>query len=201
MKHDGKVSGEVMERLNKQRRQISSKVGHKKIKYISTKDCLSEPELIKAYCALHSQAACIGGYAHMGCRPEKSRLEQFIKYDCTKGCYVKADGTTVPSDETYCGRKIPSRTWNGKMYKENQIWNLARLGMPDLKDHDMIIEAKGGLPTLSKVHTALGQLLMYRAHDPNLKLGFLFPKIWLQAECIQIALSVVQGNGITLIPL
>jgi hypothetical protein len=201
MKHDGKVSGEVMERLDKQRRQISSKVGHEKIKYISREDCPSEPELIKVYCETHPKAVCIGGYAHMGCRPEKSRLEQFIKYDLSGGCYVRSDGITVPSDETYCRRKVPSRIWNGKMHHENQIWNRARLGMPDLRDEDIIIEAKGGLPTLSKVHTALGQLLLYHAHDPNLKLGFLFPEIWLRAESIEKALSVVQGNGITLIPL
>jgi hypothetical protein len=190
-----------MENPTKTRRQIQSKDREEKIKYVIADDCPSESEIIKAYCELHPTAVCIGGYAHMGCRREKSRLDQFIKYDLAGGCYVRSDGITVSSDETYCKRKVPSRIWNGKMHHENQIWNRARLGMPDLMNEDLIIEAKGGLPTLSKVHTALGQLLLYHANDPNLKLGFLFPEIWLQAESIQKALAVVRGNGIILIPL
>jgi hypothetical protein len=171
----------------------------KHIGYLSSKDCLTEPEIIKKYCETHPQAICIGGYAHMGCRPEKSKREEFITYDLTKGCYLKSDGTVILTHQTYCGRKIPSRIWQGKEYQENQIWNQAGLGMPDLRDGDIIIEAKGGISTLSKVHTALGQLLLYKAHDPHLKLGF--PEIWLQAQSIQRALNVLTENGVTLIPI
>jgi hypothetical protein len=181
------------------RRKTSSRRG--KNEYITLEDCPSEPDIIKAYCDSHSQAFCIGGYTHMGCRPEKSKREQFIKYDLESGQYKRSDGTVIPTTGTYCGRPLLTRIINGRSFSENQIWNRAGLGMPDLRDGNTLIEAKGGLPTISKVHTALGQLLMYRAHDPDLKMGFLFPKIWMEAESIQRALQVVTEHGIILIPI
>jgi hypothetical protein len=137
----------------------------------------------------------------MGCRPEGRKKEDFLKYDPGRECYVRSDGSTVQSDETYCGRKIPRRTWNGKEYLENQIWSLARLGHPDMIDGDLILEAKGGLPSLAKAHTALGQLMMYREHEPGLRYGFLFPAIWLQAENVQLAFPLFKKQGFEQIPL
>lgn len=137
----------------------------------------------------------------MGCRPEGRKREEFIKYDYERKCYVRQDGTLVPPDETYCGRKIPSRTWKGKEYLESRIWAIARLGQPDMIDGDLVIEAKGGLPSLSKAHTALGQLMMYREHDPSFRYGFLFPSVWLQAENIQHAFPLFKKQEFELIPL
>lgn len=188
-----------MENPNNHRRQILTT--GEKVKYISASDCPSEAELIKTYCEDHPRAFCVGGYGHMGCRPDKSKLDQYIRYDLEKHCYVRTDGKIVSTEETYCGRVVPDRMWNGKLYHENQIWNRSRLGMPDLKDGDLIIEAKGGLPSIGKVHTALGQLILYQAQDPSLKPGFLFPEIWLMADSVQRALTVMQEKGIVLIPI
>ncbi len=102
-------------------------------------------------------------------------------------------------DETYCGRKIPSRTWKGRQYVESRIWSMARLGQPDMIDGDLIVEAKGGLPSLSKAHTALGQLMMYREHEPHFRYGFLFPVIWLQAANIQQAFQLFTKQAFELI--
>jgi hypothetical protein len=137
----------------------------------------------------------------MGCRPEGRKKEEFIKYDFEKKCYVRQDGTLVAEDETYCGRKIPRRTWNGRELTENRIWTLAHLGQPDLIDGDLVIEAKGGLPSLSKLHTALGQLMMYQQHEPTFRYGLLFPAIWQQAENLQTALGVFTKQGFVLVPL
>jgi hypothetical protein len=89
----------------------------------------------------------------------------------------------------------------GKAYLENQIWNKAGLGHPDMIDGDLVIEAKGGLPSLSKAHTALGQLMMYREHEPTFRYGFLFPAIWLRAENVQHAFPLFTKQGFELIPL
>lgn len=114
---------------------------------------------------------------YFGCRPEAKKKEEFIKYDPKKGIHVrKADEKILKPDETYCRRKIPKRVWKGKERLENRIWAVAGLGIPDLIDGDIVVEAKGGLPSSQKVRTALGQLLFYREHNPSFKLGFLFPK-------------------------
>ncbi len=170
-------------------------------RYISATDCLSEPELLKAYCTSHRDAVCLGGYGYMGCRPEGRKKEEFIKYDFERGCYLRSDGTAVPTDDTYCGRKIPRRRWNGREITENRIWTLAHLGQPDLIDGDLVIEAKGGLPALSKLHTALGQLMMYREHEPNFRYGFLFPAVWKDAVNLEESLGVFTKHGFLLIPL
>ena len=170
-------------------------------RYIDLKDCPSEPELIKAYCDSHPRSACLGGYGYMGCRPLGRKREEFVKYDFERKCFVRADGTMMAVDETYCGRKIPSRVWKGKEYSESRIWAMAGLGQPDMIDGDLIIEAKGGLPSLSKAHTALGQLMMYREHEPSFRYGFLFPAIWLQAENVQRAFSLFSEERFEMIPL
>ena len=107
----------------------------------------------------------------------------------------------IAVDETYCGRKIPSRVWKGKEYLESRIWAMAGLGQPDMIDGDLILEAKGGLPSLSKAHTALGQLMMYREHEPSFRYGFLFPAIWLQAGNVQRAFSLFRQERFEMIPL
>jgi len=66
---------------------------------------------------------------------------------------------------------------------------------------DMVIEAKGGLPSSQKVRTALGQLLFYKEHEPSLKLGFLFPKVWLEAENIHNDCDVLKKYGIIFLPI
>jgi hypothetical protein len=168
-------------------------------RYITAKDCLSEPEVLKAYCDKNSNAVCLGGYAFLGCRPEGKKRGDFIKNDLEKGHFVRSDGRIVNSDETYCGRKIPHRLWKGREYSENQIWNRAGLGHPDLVDEDMIIEAKGGLPSIQKIHTALGQLLFYKELGRTIRLGFLFPKVWLEAENLQHAFRILEKHGINLL--
>jgi hypothetical protein len=103
-------------------------------------------------------------------------------------------------NETYCGRAIPTRLWRGKEYVESRIWSMAGLGQPDMIEGDLIIEAKGGLPSLSKAHTALGQLMMYREHQPSFRYGFLFPEIWLQAANVQHAFPLFTKQSFELIP-
>jgi len=169
-------------------------------RYIAAKACPSEPEIVKAYCDSHPRSACLGGYGYMGCRPEGRKRDEFITYDFERKCYVRSDGSLVAPDETYCGRKIPSRLWRGREYLESRIWAMARLGQPDMIDGDLILEAKGGLPSLSKVHTALGQLMMYREHEPGFRYGFLFPAIWQEAENIRHAFRLFTKNGLELIP-
>jgi hypothetical protein len=168
-------------------------------RYIIAKDCLSEPEVIKSYCETHPTAICVGGYGYFGCKPVGRKREDFIKYDLQRGRYVRSDGKTVKPDETYCGRKIGLRLWKDKEYYENQIWNQSGLGHPDLVDGNIIIEAKGGLPSANKVRTALGQLLSYREHEPHFKVAFLFPKIWLEAENLQKEFEVLKKHDITLL--
>ena len=170
-------------------------------RYITLKDCLSEPEVLKAYCETHPNAVCLGGYGYLGCCPEGKKREDFLKYDLDKKQYIRADGRIVSTDETYCGRKIPYRVWKGKKYLENRIWAIARLGIPDLIDGNMVIEAKGGLPSSQKIRTALGQLLFYREHEPSFNFGFLFPKIWLEAENLQNDFNVFSKYGIYLLPI
>jgi hypothetical protein len=170
-------------------------------RYITKKDCLSEPDVIKSYCNNHPKAVCLGGYGYFGCCPKGKKREEFIRYDFGKKCYVRADGKIIKSDETYCGRKIPSRIWKGKKYLENRIWAIAGLGIPDLLDVDIVIEAKGGLPSSQKVRTVLGQLLFYKEHEPSLKLGFLFPKVWLEAENIHNDYDVLKKYGIIFLPI
>jgi hypothetical protein len=63
----------------------------------------------------------------------------------------------------------------------------------------MIIEARGGLPSITKIHTALGQLLFYRQLGRRMRLGFLFPKVWLEAENLQHAFHVFEKYGINLL--
>jgi hypothetical protein len=168
-------------------------------RYISSKDCLQEPQVIKLYCESHRNAVCVGGYGYFGCRLADQKREDYIKYDLQTKQYVRTDGKIVKVDETYCGRKIPSRSWKGKQYYENQIWNRCGLGHPDLVDGNMIIEAKGGLPSANKVRTALGQLLSYRELEPSFKAGFLFPKMWLEAESLQSEFKVFEKHGILLL--
>jgi hypothetical protein len=170
-------------------------------RYITLKECKSEPEVLKAYCDKHVNAVCLGGYGFFGCCPEGKRREDFIKYDLEKKCYLRADGKIVQSGETYCGRKIPHRIWKGKNYIENRIWAIAGLGIPDLKDRELIIEAKGGLPSSQKVRTALGQLLFYGEHEPRFDLGFLFPRIWLEAENLQNDFKIFRKYKIQLLPI
>jgi len=168
-------------------------------RYITARDCLSEPEVLKSYCENHPKAVCLGGYGYFGCCPEGKKREDFIKYNFEKKCYVRADGITVGLNETYCGRKIPSRIWKGKSYLETRIWAINKTGIPDLIDDNIVIEAKGGLPSIQKIHTALGQLLFYKEHESSFKLGFLFPKIWLEAENLRDNLDVFKKYGILLL--
>jgi hypothetical protein len=173
-------------------------------RYITAKDCFSESEVLKAYCEKNAKAVCLGGYGFLGCCPEDKKREDFIKYDSELKRHVRADGKIVDNEtycsETYCGRKIPNRLWKGREYSENQVWNRAGLGHPDLVDGDMIIEAKGGLPSVQKIHTALGQLLFYKELERTLRLGFLFPRIWLEAENLQNAFHVLEKYNINLLP-
>jgi hypothetical protein len=169
-------------------------------RYITLKDCLLEPEVLKAYCEDHPTAVCLGGYGYFGCCPKGKKREDFITYDLEKKQYVRADRRIIATDETYCGRKIPYRVWKGKQHLENQIWNRSGLGHPDLIDGTMVIEAKGGLPSSQKAHTALGQLLFYREHEPDLQFGFLFPRIWLEAENLQKHWNVFRRHGIVILP-
>jgi len=168
-------------------------------RYVTVKDCLSEPEVLKAYCETHPKAVCLGGYGYFGCCPEGNQREDFIRYDFEKKKYIRADGRVVSTDETYCGRKIPSRIWKGKRLLENQIWNRSGLGHPDLIDGNMVIEAKGGLPSLQKIKTAFGQLVFYKEHEPNISVAFLFPKVWLEAENLQTAFNILRKYGIILL--
>jgi hypothetical protein len=168
-------------------------------RYVTSKDCLSEPEVLKVYCQTHPTAVCVGGYGYFGCRPAGKKREDFIKYDSQQRAYVRSDGKTVKIGETYCGRKLPRRIWNSKEYYENQIWNRNGLGHPDIVDAGMIIEAKGGLPSANKVRTALGQLMSYREHEPSFKVGFLFPKVWLEAENLQEEFEVLKKHTIVLL--
>jgi hypothetical protein len=169
-------------------------------RYITAKDCLTEPEVLKAYCKTHPEAVCVGGYGYFGCLPEGKHREELIKYDFEKKRYVRADGKIVETDETYCGRKIPNRVWKGKRYLENRVWAISRLGIPDLIDGNTIIEAKGGIPSLQKVKTAFGQLVFYKEHEPNFNIAFLFPKIWLEAENLQNAFGILKKYQIALVP-
>jgi hypothetical protein len=168
-------------------------------RYITLKDCLSEPEVLKAYCENHPNAVCLGGYGYFGCLPEGKKREEFIKYDLGKKQYIRVDGKVIESDQTYCGRKIPSRVWKDKCLLENQIWNRSGLGHPDLIDGNLIIEAKGGLPSLQKIKTAFGQLVFYKEHEPSFEVAFLFPKVWLQAENLQNAFNILKKYEIALI--
>jgi len=90
-------------------------------RYITVKDCLTEPEVLKSYCEIHPNAVCLGGYGYFGCCPEGKKREDFIKYDLEKKHYIRADGKIIKVDETYCGRSIPHRVWRGKKYVENRI--------------------------------------------------------------------------------
>jgi hypothetical protein len=161
---------------------------------------LTEPEVLKAYCEKHPEAVCVGGYGYFGCLPEGKHREELINYDFEKKRYVRADGKTVETDETYCGRRIPSRVWKGKCLLENQIWNRSGFGHPDLVDGNIIIEAKGGLPSLQKIKTAFGQLIFYREHEPDSGIAFLFPRIWLEAENLQNAFEILKKYQIALVP-
>jgi hypothetical protein len=169
-------------------------------RYISAKDCLTEPEVLKAYCESHLEAVCLGGYGYFGCLPEGKNRKEFIKYDFETKTFRRADGKTVKTDETYCGRKIPNRIWKGRKYSENRIWAISGLGIPDLIDGRMIIEAKGGVPSLQKVKTAFGQLVFYREHEPSFNVAFLFPKVWLEAENLQTAFEILRKYKIALLP-
>lgn len=48
-------------------------------RYITAKDCFSEPEVSKAYCEKNVKAVCPGGYRFLGCCPEGKKREDFIK--------------------------------------------------------------------------------------------------------------------------
>jgi hypothetical protein len=120
-------------------------------RYITPKDCPNETEVIRLYCVSHPDAVCVGGYAYFGCRPKGMKRENFVKSDLENRQYVRADQKIVHVNETYCGRKLPIRLWRGKQYYENQIWNRSDLGHPDLVDCEVIIEAKGGMPSATKV--------------------------------------------------
>lgn len=169
-------------------------------RYITAKDCLTEPEVLKAYCESHPKAVCVGGYGFFGCLLEGKNREDFIKYDIERKRYVRSDGKPVETNETYCGRKIPHRVWKGKYLLENQFWNRSGLGHPDLVDGNIIIEAKGGLPSLQKIKTAFGQLIFYKEHEPNFNVAFLFPRVWLEAENLQTAFEILRKYQIALLP-
>jgi hypothetical protein len=169
-------------------------------RYVTAKDCLTEPEVLKVYCESHPNAVCLGGYGYFGCLPEGKNRKEFIKYDFETKTFIRADGRTVKTNETYCGRKIPTRIWRGKNYVENRIWAISRLGVPDLIDGKIILEAKGGVPSLQKVKTAFGQLVFYKEHEPSFDVAFLFPKVWLEAENLQTAFVVLKKYRIALIP-
>jgi hypothetical protein len=172
-------------------------------RYITAKDCPSEPEVVKAYCDGNPNAVCVGGYGFLGCCPEGKKRENFVKYNRRLKRHVRSDGKVVDnttySSETYCGRKIPHRFWKGREYSENQVWNRGGLGHPNLIDGDMIIEAKGGLPSVQKMHTALGQLLFYKELEQSVRLGFLFPKVWLEAENVEHAFPILEKYAINLL--
>jgi hypothetical protein len=190
----------VVRAMSTIRRLHASKYGHDDPRrYITGKDCLSEPEVLKTYCDKNPNAVCLGGYAFLGCCPEGKKREDFVKYDLELRRYIRSDGTAVNPNETYCGRKIPHHPWKKREYSENRIWAMARLGIPDLIDGDMIIEAKGGLPSSQKIHTALGQLLFYKEVGRTLRLGFLFPRVWSEAENLQHLFPVLQKYGINLL--
>lgn len=63
----------------------------------------------------------------------------------------------------------------------------------------MIIEAKGGLPSVQKMHTALGQLLFHRELERTLKLGFLFPRVCLEPENLQNGFHILEKYSIKLL--
>ena len=170
--------------------------------YLHKNKIPQEWEIIKRYCDLHPKAVCIGGYGFMGCLPKSSKREDFIDYDFEKGKYIRSDGIEVETDETYCKRKIPKRVsrWGKKLY-ENQIWNRDRLGRPDLIDGKLIIEAKGGLPTISKLHSVLGQLLFYKETGGGFELGFIYPKAWHDREDVERCFDILKKYGIKLIPI
>jgi hypothetical protein len=155
---------------------------------------------LKAYCDRNPNAVCLGGYAYLGCRPKGKKTEDFVKYNLAQKNWVRSDGKVVHHNQTYCGRKIPRHHWRGKDVLENRIWSTAGLGIPDLIDGDMIIEAKGGLPSSQKIHTALGQLLFYKELGRTLRLGFVFPKVWLEAENLRRAFAILEKHGINLLP-
>jgi hypothetical protein len=169
-------------------------------RYITAKDCLSEPEVVKAYCDRNPNAVCLGGYAFLGCGPKGEKTGNFVKYDLEQKNWVRSDGKVVHHDQTYCGRRIPRHHWRGKDVLENRIWSTAGLGIPDLIDGDMIIEAKGGLPSSQKIHTALGQLLFYKELRRTLRLGFVFPKVWLEAENLRHVFLILEKHRINLVP-
>jgi hypothetical protein len=170
-------------------------------RYITKKDCLSEHELLKSYCESHPRAVCLGGYFYFGCRPEGKKREDFVKYNSNTGIHARTNGTTLKHDEAYCGRKIPKRPWKGKERLENRIWAVSGLGIPDLIDGNMIIEAKGGIPSLQKIKTAFGQLIFYKEYEPNYEVGFLFPKIWLEAENLRNSFDIFRKYNIKLLPI
>jgi hypothetical protein len=91
-------------------------------------------------------------------------------------------------------------SWKGRNIMRTKSGIKADLH-PDLVGGNVIIEAKGGLPSANKVRTALGQLLSYREHEPYFKVGFLFPKIWLEAEDLQKEFEVLRKHDIILLPL
>jgi hypothetical protein len=169
-------------------------------RYVTAKDCLTEPEVLRVYCENHPEAVCLGGYFYFGCRPEEKKREDFVRYDKRTGITARVNGKILKHDETYCGRKIPRRVCKGKTYLENQIWNRSGLGHPDLIDGNIIIEAKGGIPSLQKVKTAFGQLVFYKEHESSFDVAFLFPKVWLEAENLQTAFSILKTHQIALIP-
>lgn len=63
----------------------------------------------------------------------------------------------------------------------------------------MPIEAKGGVPSVSKIHGALGQLLLSKENEPRRKLRFLFPLIWREAESVRCATNIFKKYGIKLL--
>ena len=138
----------------------------------------------------------------MGCKPAGSKTEDFIHYNLGTGTYTRVDRIVVNTNETYCKRKIPTRVsrW-GKASLENQIWNQDKLGRPDLIDGKLIIEAKGGSPTISKFHSVLGQLLFYKETGSNFELGFIYPKAWHDRKSIDACFDVLRKYGIQLIPI
>jgi hypothetical protein len=138
----------------------------------------------------------------MGCRPKDSKREDFIHYDLDRKTYIRSDGIEVKPDETYCKRKIPSRVsrW-GKTLLENQIWNIDKIGRPDLIDRKLILEAKGGLPTIDKFHSVLGQLLFYKETSNDFEPGFIYPKAWYNRHHVDLCFEVLKKYHIQLIPL
>ena len=78
-------------------------------RYMASKDCMTEPEVLKSYYDGNPNAICLGGYGYFGCCPSGRRKTGFIRYDLDRKQYVRPDGKITSVSQTYCGRRIPRR--------------------------------------------------------------------------------------------